>query len=202
MSVDVGTGRAVAGRTLPAAGRWVIDPAHSRVGFSVRHATVTTVHGRFPEFSGAVDVGPTWEESSVSVSVRTASFTTAMPVRDADVRGAEWLDAERFPVMEFRSTSVRSDGLDLAIDGELTVHGVTRPIVLTGEFVGTARTPQGEVRAGFTATTGIDRRDFGIARNVPLATGGFFVSHRVGITLDVSAVSAVAAVDGGPPAHP
>jgi polyisoprenoid-binding protein YceI len=189
MSVDVAAGRAVAGRALPAVGRWLIDPAHSRVGFSVRHATVTTVHGRFAEFAGAIEVGATWEESSVAVTVQTASFTTAMPVRDADVRGADWLDAERFPVMEFRSTSVRSDGFDLVIEGELTIRGTTRPVALTGEYTGVATIPHGEVRTGFTATASIDRRDFGVARNVPLVTGGVFVSNRVTITLDVSAVA-------------
>ncbi len=199
MSVDVAAGRAVAGRTLPVVGRWLIDPAHSRVGFSVRHATVTTVHGRFGEFTGAFEVGPSWAESSVSVSVQTASSTTAMPVRDADVRGGDWLDAERFPVMRFRSTAVQSDGLDLVVDGELTIRGTTRPVVLTGEFAGVATTPQGEVRAGFTATAGIDRRDFGIARNVPLSSGGVFVSNRVTVTLDISAV---ADTDGSPAARP
>ena len=184
------TRHTIAGRSLPQIGTWLIDSQHSNVSFSIRHTTVTNVRGRFRDFAGTVQIAEDPTQSSIAVIIQTASLDTAHPGRDADVIGVDWLDAARFPTIEFRSRNIVLDGLEGRLDGDLTLHGMTHPVTLGFEYVGIAQTPQGEERIGFVSTSSIDRRDFGIARNVPLATGGWFVSYVLHLTFDISAVKA------------
>ena len=182
--------RAIAGRDVPAPGTWTIAPGHSSIGFSVRYATVTDVRGRFADFAGTVEVGEEIGASTVQVSIRTESFDTAMPVRDADMRGPGFLDTVGYPTIEFKSTGIDADGPRWRIRGDLTVHAETRPVVLDADYIGVAQTPFGEERAVFKATATIDRREFGLDRNMPLVTGGVFIGNILDIELDISAIRA------------
>lgn len=184
------TSQTTAGRVLPTPGRWAIDPMHSRIGFSVRHAAIATVHGQFTDVTGSIDVAAETRDSSVTATVQTASVTTALALRDDEVRGPDWLDVGRFPVLEFRSTGLELDGPQGFLQGMLTIRETTRPVVLEVEFLGASVLPMPtpHERLGFRATTRIDRRDFGIERNLPIPAGGFLVSYAVTVTLDIEAV--------------
>ena len=176
----------------PATGRttWTIDPAHSSVEFSVRHLMITTVKGRFTEFQGTVVLDEEHPaSSSAEITVRVASIDTREPQRDAHLRSADFFDAEKFPTLTFRSTSVRDwqdEGFTLV--GDLTIHGVTREVALDVTSEGRTKDPWGGERTGFTATTKIKRSDFGLTWNQLLETGGLAVSDEVKISLDVQLV--------------
>lgn len=170
------------------AGTWDVDPAHSNVEFVVRHM-FTSMRGRFGEFSGVLEVGATPEQSKLEGTIAAASIDTRLPDRDAHLRSPDFLDAENHPSLSFRSTSARSSsGGRLEVDGELTIRGVTRPVTLEVEFLGSATDPWSGERAGFSARTEIDREDFGLTWNLPLAAGGVLVGRRVKIELEVEAV--------------
>jgi polyisoprenoid-binding protein YceI len=180
--------RIVDGVEIPATGTWEVDPAHSRLGFVARHLMVTKVRGSFDVFDGRIVVGERPEDSIVEVRVDTASITTGSPDRDAHLRSADFLDVERFPTMSFRSTKVeRSGDSGLRLEGELTVRDVTRPVTLDAEFDGLTGDPWGGMRVAFTATTEIEREDWGMTWNVALEKGGVLVSKKVQIEIDVQA---------------
>ena len=175
----------VIGRTT-----WAIDPVHSSVEFAVRHLMITTVKGRFADVQGTVvldDATPSG--SSAEITIRASSIDTREPQRDAHLRSADFFDAEKFPTLTFRSTSVREwqdEGFTLI--GDLTIHGVTREVALDVTSEGRTKDPWGGERAGFTATTKIKRSDFGLTWNQLLETGGLAVSDDVKIALDVQLV--------------
>ena len=171
-------------------GTWNIDPAHSNIAFTARHMMITKVHGEFKEFSGSVTLDKDPAKSSATASIKTASIFTNQEDRDTHVKSPDFLDVEKYPTIDFRSTAVRPDGDKFEVDGELTVHGVTKPVTLTGELTGVGKDPWGGTRAGFEATTEIKRSDFGMTFNAPLETGGVLVSDKIGITLDVQVVLA------------
>jgi polyisoprenoid-binding protein YceI len=181
--------RTVQSREVPAAGTWVIDPTHSTVQFIARHMMISKVRGRFGEFSGTITMAEVPEESFVDVVIMAASIDTGDEDRDRHLRSAEFLDVERFPELRYRSTAVEAAGEDRwAVTGELTIRDVTRPVTLSVEFCGAAVDPWGNTRAGFLATTEINREDFHISWNQALETGGFLVGKGVKIELDVEAV--------------
>ncbi len=171
-------------------GTWVIDPSHSRVGFSAKHAMVATVRGQFTDFSGSLTLDGSNPAASVAeVTISTASINTNSEDRDNHVRSADFLDVETHPDMTFRSTGVKHEGGDdFVMAGDLTIRGTTRPVELEVELEGLATDPFGNERIGFSGETVISRKDFGLTWNVALEAGGVLVSDKVKITLDVSAV--------------
>ncbi|MFZ5869660.1 MAG: YceI family protein [Actinomycetota bacterium] len=177
--------------TLPAGltpGTYVVDPAHSEIGFTARHAMVTKVRGSFSDVDGTIVVGEDAASSSATAAIAVASIDTRNADRDAHLRSADFFDAETYPQIRFVSTGVRADGDRYLVDGELTIKDVTRPVTLPVEFHGVATDPFGNVRAGFSAELDVNRKDFGLTWNAALETGGVLVSEKVRLTLDVSAV--------------
>lgn len=169
---------------------WTIDPVHSSVEFAVRHLMITTVKGRFTDVRGAVVLDEAdLARSSAEITIGVASVDTREPQRDAHLRSADFFDAETHPTIEFRSTAVQGASPDaFRLTGDLTIHGVTRPVTLDVTTEGRTRDPWGGERAGFTATTRIKRSDFGLTWNQLLETGGVTVSDDVKISLDVQLV--------------
>jgi polyisoprenoid-binding protein YceI len=170
-------------------GTWAIDASHSSVEFVARHLMVTKVRGRFGIVEGTVTIADNPLESSVRASVDVASVSSGDDKRDEHLRSADFFDAETYPKIEFVSTKVedRGDGTYLLV-GDLTVHGVTRPVTWDLEYEGTAKDPWGGTRAGFSATVEVSRKDWGLEWNVALETGGFLVSDKVRLNLEVEAV--------------
>lgn len=177
--------------TLPAglvAGTYTVDPSHSEVGFTARHAMVTKVRGSFSDVSGTVVLDDDASLISVTAEIAVASVDTRSADRDGHLRSADFFDVEQFPTMTFRSSSVTptADGFDVA--GELSLHGVTKAVTLDVTAEGVATDPFGNSRAGFSAETEINRKDFGLTWNAALETGGVLVSEKIKIALDISAI--------------
>ena len=177
---------AIALGKAPSEGTWTVDAAHTNVGFVARHLMVTKVRGHFTDVDGEVRIGSTPEDSSVEVRIGTASIDSGQPDRDTHLRSPDFLDVEKYPYLTFKSTKVEVTGDNtLKLHGDLTLLGVTKPVVLDVEYEGlTQQAPFGS-RAGFSATTEIDREDWGLTWNMALETGGFLVSKKVKIELDV-----------------
>jgi polyisoprenoid-binding protein YceI len=180
--------RVVDGRSVPAAGKWSVDPSHSTVEFVVRHLMVSKVRGRFSDYEVDLEIGERPEDSSVNVSIKAASISTGDEGRDGHLVSPDFLDVEQFPELTFRSTKVEADGDEWKVTGDLSIHGVTKPVVLEVEFNGVNEDPWGNTRAGFSAETEIDREEFGLTWNQPLAGGGVLVGKKVKIELDIEAV--------------
>ena len=170
------------------AGIWDIDPVHSDVSFTVRHMMVSKVRGRFATFSGEIVTGKEVTDSSVTASIDPASIDTGNDQRDGHVRSADFFDVENYPLWTFRSTGVRVDSDSLVVDGELTIKGVTRSVPLALEVNGVGRDSSGGTRAGFSASTTIDRNDFGVDIKMPLNGSGVVVGDKVQINLEIEAV--------------
>lgn len=177
----------VTGVEIPA-GTWRIDPSHSHVGFSVRYLGLSKVRGGFEDFSGAVTVGPEPSDARVEAVIQASSITTGDAGRDAHLRNADFLDVEQYPTIEFHSTAVRPDGDHWTVEGELTLHGVTRPVVLQAEVEGLATDPFGNSRLAFSGHTEIDRGNFGLNWNQALDTGGVLVGKKISIHLEIQTV--------------
>ncbi|MDH6121194.1 YceI family protein [Kitasatospora sp. GAS204B] len=171
-------------------GEYVLDPAHTRIGFSARHAMVTKVRGFFKEFEGRAHLdGSDPTKSSVTVTIKTASIDTGNEQRDGHLRTNDFLDAPKFPDILFSSTGIEALGGDrYRLNGNLTVKDVTRPIGLEVEFDGSARDPYGNLRVGFEGSTTISRKDYGITWNASLEGGGVLVGDKVTLEFDVSAI--------------
>lgn len=171
---------------------WKIDPAHTQIEFGVKHMMFTTVRGQFADFGGQIELDvEDPAASSVTVSIDAASIDTGVADRDNHLRSGDFFDVERYPEITFASKAVSGpiqEGGDFQVVGDLTLHGVTREVTLAARFDGTGTDPWGGRRAGFTASTEIDRRDFGLTWNQALETGGVLVGQSVGITLQVQAV--------------
>ncbi|MCX5176609.1 YceI family protein [Streptomyces virginiae] len=171
-------------------GDYVIDPAHSSIGFTVRHAMVTNVRGAFTEHEGTLHLdGADPARSTASIDVKIASVDTGIADRDGHLRSSDFFDAETFPLMTFRSTEARQLGGDAyRITGELTIKDVTRPLSIDLEFNGSATDPYGNERVGFEGSTEILRSDWGLTWNAALEAGGVMVSDKVKLTFDISAI--------------
>ncbi len=170
-------------------GTWVIDPTHSEVSFSVRHLMVSKVRGRFARFSGELVTGTDAVDSSVEATVDLASIDTNSEDRDAHLRSPDFLDVERYPSLTYRSTGVRAEGDGFVVDGELTLHGVTRSVPLALEVHGfLPESPFGDSRVGFSARGEISRKEFGISFDAPLENGGVVVGDKIQIDLEVEAI--------------
>jgi polyisoprenoid-binding protein YceI len=170
-------------------GTWTIDPSHTRLGFVARHAMVTKVRGTFSDVAGTIVIdGANPESSTAQVTVQLASVSTNSADRDAHLRSPDFFDVENNKEMTFTSTAVKVDGDDFIVVGDLTICGVTRPIEIEVEPNGVATDPFGAVRAGFEGEAELSRKDYGLTWNVALEAGGWLVSDKIKIQLDVSAV--------------
>jgi polyisoprenoid-binding protein YceI len=170
--------------------QWRVDPAHTRVEFAVKHLMITTVRGHFADVDGTVREDATDpRRSSIEVSIKAASVDTGVDQRDAHLRSPDFFDAEQFPSLTFRSTNIAPAGENkLKVTGDLTIKGVTKPVVLDVTEEGRGGDPWGGNRAGFSATAKIDRRDFGLTWNQALEKGGWAVANEVRINLDIQLV--------------
>ena len=173
----------------PATTAWHIDPVHSHVEFAVRHLMISTVRGRFREFSGTLTGDPSDPAgASVTITIDAASIDTREGQRDAHLRSADFFDADRFPEITFTSTNVASDGDHLNVAGFLTIRGVTKKVTLRVTPEGRAKDPWGGERAGYSATTTVNRKDFGLTWNQALETGGVLVGDEVRISIGMQLV--------------
>ena len=173
-------------------GDYTIDPAHTRLGFSARHAMVATVRGQFTEFTGTAHVDTADPASSkVEVSIVANSINTGQQQRDDHLRSGDFFESEQYPDITFTSTDVSRDGDDWTITGDLTIKGVTHSIAVPFEFTGSAQDPFGNTRIGFEGATTIKRSDWGISFNAALETGGVLVSDKVKLEFDISAIKNV-----------
>lgn len=171
-------------------GTWSIDPTHSRVGFSSRHAMVTKVRGAFNDVSGTAQLdAEDMSRSQVRVVLQVASVDTRSPQRDAHLRSADFFDAQQHPTIEFDSTAVDEvDENQFIVTGELTIRGVTRTISVPLELLGVDTDPFGQLRAGLEGTRRIDRKDWGVSWNTPLDSGGVLVSDKITLEFELSLV--------------
>ena len=179
--------RSVEGASVPTAGTWEIDPAHTAVEFVGRHLMVTKVRGAFPDVSGTITVADDPTQSAVDVTIATATVTTGSADRDGHLVSADFFDVENHPEMRFVSTGVRPDGDGWVMDGDLTIKGVTKPVSLDMEFLGLQDDPWGNPKAAFSASTEILREDWGLNWNVALESGGVLVSKKIAIDIEVQA---------------
>lgn len=190
---DVRTGASVTSRTVdgvewPAAGTYAIDPAHTAIGFAVRHMAVSRVRGRFDTFEGLIHIGEDPAESTVSVTIDATSVDTRDDTRDAHIRSADFFDVEHHPTWRFESRSVTGGPSEWKVEGDLTIRGVTRPVTLDATLEGVVQDPFGNHRVGFSATASIDRDDFGVSFGAVMEAGGLVVAKKVDIQLEVEAV--------------
>jgi polyisoprenoid-binding protein YceI len=171
-------------------GDYTIDPVHSRVGFVARHAMVSKVRGLFKEVDGKIHLDAGDESrSSAEVDIQVASIDSQQPQRDEHLKSADFFDVERFPTMRFVSTKAEVLGEDrFRLTGDLTVRDVSRPISIDFELTGAVKDPWGMIRVGFEGSVAVNRRDWGLEWNMALDTGGFLVSERVTIELDLALV--------------
>ena len=171
------------------AGDYTIDPAHTRLGFSARHAMVATVRGSFKEFTGTAHVDTANPASSkVEISIVANSIDTGQQQRDDHLRSGDFFESEQYPDITFTSTDVSRDGDDWTITGDLTIKGVTKSVEVPFEFSGSAQDPFGNTRIGFEGRTTILRKDWGLSWNAALETGGVLVSDKVKLEFDISAI--------------
>lgn len=181
--------RTIAGREFPAPGTWQFDVGHSRVGFEGRHLMVAKVRGVFTEFSGTIRIAEVPEESSAEVTIAAASLGSGFKDRDDHLRSADFLDAERYPAITFRSTSLRHRaGALWEATGDLTIRGVTRPVALAIEFAGGVTDPWGNEKIGLSATAEIDRTQWGLTWNMALEGGGIVAGKTIKLEIDVEAI--------------
>lgn len=176
---------------------WTIDPTHSQVEFAVKHMMFTTVRGRFATVQGRIEMDRDDPgASTVSVEIDASSIDTNVADRDQHLRSGDFLQVEDHPDITFRSKAIdgdpRKEGDTFTLVGDLTIRGTTREVSLKARFEGTGTDPWGGTRAGFSADTKIDRRDFGLTWNQALETGGVLVGHEVKIHLEVQAVEQAA----------
>ena len=170
-------------------GDYTIDPSHSRLGFTARHAMVTKVRGHFDDFSGTAHVDTTDPANSrVQLNIKTASVATGNADRDGHLRSGDFFDAEANPEITFVSTNVTRDGSEWTITGDLTIKGVTNSVAIPFEETGTAQDPFGNVRVGFEGAVTVNRKDWGLTWNAALETGGVLVSEKIKLEFDVSAI--------------
>lgn len=167
------------------AGTWKLDPTHSEVTFSVRHLAISKVRGSFDVFDATIVTAENPADSTVEATVEIASINTNQKERDNHLRTNDFFKADEFPTMTFASQSVALNGENMTVLGDLTLRGVTKPVTLTGEFGGIVTDGYGQVKAGFEASTKINRHDFGVSWNAALEAGGFTLGDDVSINFEL-----------------
>ncbi len=172
-----------------ASGTWAIDPTHTTIGFTVRHAMIAKVRGAFGDFAGSFTIdGSDLSASSAEITIQAASIDTKNADRDAHLTSPDFLDVAAFPTLAFTSTAVKASGNDVVVTGDLTIHGVTKSVDVNYEFIGLSQDPWGNQRIGFEGTAKISRKEFDLTWNAALETGGVLVGDDITLTLDVEAV--------------
>jgi polyisoprenoid-binding protein YceI len=172
-------------------GTWNVDPSHSSVEFRVKHLGISTVRGSFREFEGSLQIGDDISTSKATGSIKAASIDTAEPKRDDHLRSPDFFDAENYAEITFESTSITVvDEDEFHVTGDLTMHGVTKPITLHAEVTGTEQDPWGNTRVGLEVQGELSRGDWGMTFNQALGSGNMMVSDKVRINADISAVKA------------
>ena len=174
--------------TVIPTGTWSIDPVWSSLEFEIKKLSLMTVKGRIPGFSGTIEGG---DAPSITGSVDASTITTFDETRDGHLQSPEFFDTERYPELRFASTAVASKGDELIVEGDLTIKGVTKPIELTGSFVGAGVDPYGNDRIGIELAGAVDRTDFGLNWNAPLPGGDFLLPNEVILRANLAAVKAV-----------
>ncbi len=170
-------------------GTWTIDPAHSKVGFAVKHMGIATVRGEFTDFQGTLEIGEDLSSAKVYGTVKTQSVDTNEPQRDEHLRSPDFFDAAQYPELTFESTSIEAlDDEEFKITGQHTIHGVTNEIVLHAEAQGTDIDPWGNERVGLEVTGQLSRGDYDMKFNQALGSGNMLVADKVKLALDISAV--------------
>src|SRR6266545_5865901 len=169
-------------------GTYKLDPGHSDVAFTVRHMMVSKIRGHFTKVDADIVLAPNPLDSSAAATIDPNSIDTNNPTRDDDLRSSNFFEVDKYPMIDYRSTGVHrtEDGFDL--DGELTIHGVTRPVTLALDVNGFTKDPYGGTRAGFSATGEIDRKDFGITTNIPMDGGGVVIGDTIQLFIEVEAI--------------
>lgn len=167
------------------AGTWKLDPTHSEVTFSVRHLAISKVRGSFDAFDATLVTAEDPTNSSVEATIEIASVNTNQKDRDNHLRTNDFFKADEFPTMTFVSSSVALTGNDISVVGDLTLRGVTKSVTLVGEFGGITTDGYGQTKAGFEATTKINRHDFGVSWNAALEAGGFTLGDDVTINFEL-----------------
>jgi polyisoprenoid-binding protein YceI len=181
----------IAAPLAASADTWQIDPVHTTVGFSVRHMTISTVRGQFNKVAGTITANDNDPATAViEATIDTASIDTHSPDRDSDLKSANFLDVAKYPTMTFKSKKIEAAGPGkYNVVGDLTLHGVTKEVTLAVEATGAPiKDPWGNMRAGATATTTINRKDFGLTWNKMIDAGGAVVGDAVAVEIDVEAV--------------
>ncbi len=173
--------------TFLEAGTWTLDPAHTSIGFTVRHLMAAKVRGTFKAFEGALEIGETPEDSVVHVTIDAASIDTGIEDRDKHLRSEDFFDVEKYPELSFRSTAIRATEEGFEVEGDLTIRDVTRPVTLDVEHAGVVTDPWGNEKAIFSAETKIDREDWGLTWNAALEAGGVLVGKEVKIEIEAQA---------------
>ncbi|HUO70049.1 MAG TPA: YceI family protein [Solirubrobacteraceae bacterium] len=183
MSTTVTTSTAIPSAT------WTIDPAHSKVGFAVKHMGIATVRGEFTDFEGTLEIGEDLSNARAYGTVKVESVDTNEPQRDAHLRSPDFFDADQYPELRFESTSIEAlDEDSYRITGRLTIHGITNEIVLHAEAQGTDTDPWGNERLGLEVIGQLSRGDYGMTFNQALGSGNMLVADKVKLVLDISAV--------------
>ena len=170
-------------------GTWTIDPAHSTIGFAVKHAMVSTVRGHFASFSGSATIdAANPEKSSATLEIDATSIVTGNEQRDGHLRSADFWDTENHPKITYQSTSAKVDGDNVVTTGDLVIRGKSHPVEISWEFGGVAKEPfAGAVKAGFDGTASIKRSDWELNWNAALEAGGFLVSDKIKLVLEIEA---------------
>jgi polyisoprenoid-binding protein YceI len=192
MTDPVASTREFEGLQIPAAGTYLLDAAHKRVGFVVRHLMVSKVRGNFGEATATITIAEDPLQSSVTASITTQSVFTGQPDRDNHLRTGDFFEAEKYPTIEFKSTRLKNaDGNEFLLEGDLTIKDVTKQVELLVEFEGVGRSPYGQDVFGFSATTEIDREDWGLNYNMALESGGVMIGKKVKIEIEGEAIRQV-----------
>jgi polyisoprenoid-binding protein YceI len=174
--------------------RWDFDLSHSSVNFHVRHLMISKVHGRFAKWDGVLELDDQdLTKSRLDVTIDASSVDTKEPKRDDHLRSADFFDVANFPNLTFKSTQINRASDDrYLVSGDLTIHGITKPVTLEVEGGEQVKDPWGGTRTGFSAKLTVNRKDFGLHWNVALETGGFVVSDKIEISLEIEAVKKAA----------
>lgn len=171
--------------------RWDIDPDHSLIEFRVAHMVISKTSGRFTDYRGFVDMDADAKIfKAIEATIKAESIDTNHEKRDGHLRNADFLDTKQFPTITYTMKSAQKDGETYRVIGNLTLHGVTKEVPLTGTFNGITKDPWGNTRAGFTADGTLKRKDFGMVWNKALDTGGLVVGEDVQIHLDIECIKA------------
>jgi polyisoprenoid-binding protein YceI len=180
----------LAAATIPGylAGTWTIDPVHSDISFSVRHMMVSKVKGRFGAFTGTIITAENPADSSATAEIDLNSIDTNNSQRDDHIRSADFFEVDKHASMTFSSTSIEADGGDFLLKGDLSLKGITKPVVLKVELNGIGPDAYGGTRAGFSASTEISRKEFGVDIDMPMDGGGVVIGDKISISMEIEAV--------------